>query len=113
LFILMTNRPDRLDTDIKRPGRLDRKIPFFYAETAAERAAVVSAVLKRYGVSVDLPEGSLLAACEALEGYSNADLEALALLATEFAERRSVPGRSSRPLPRLVPPRQLRRLLPR
>ncbi len=87
LFILMTNRPDRLDTDIKRPGRLDRKIPFFYAETAAERAAVVSAVLKRYGVPVDLPEGSLLAACEALEGYSNADLEALALLATEFAER--------------------------
>jgi transitional endoplasmic reticulum ATPase len=30
LFILMTNRPDKLDADIKRPGRLDRKIPFFY-----------------------------------------------------------------------------------
>jgi len=87
LFILMTNRPDKLDTDIKRPGRLDRKIPFFYAETAAERAAVVSAVFRRYDVPFDLTEDSLVAACEALAGYSNADLEALALLAAEFAER--------------------------
>ena len=81
LFILMTNRPDKLDTDIKRPGRLDRKIPFFYAESAGERAAVVSAVFQRYRVPVDLTEDSLLAACEPLEGYSNADLEAVALLA--------------------------------
>ena len=87
LFILMTNRPDKLDTDIKRPGRLDRKIPFFYAETAAERAAVVSAVFRRYDVPFDLTEDSLVAACEALAGYSNADLEAVALLAAEFAER--------------------------
>ncbi len=87
LFILLTNRPDKLDTDIKRPGRLDRKIPFFYAETAAERAAIMGAVFGRYRVPVDFPEEHLLAACERLEGYSNADLEALALLAAEFAER--------------------------
>ncbi|MDO9201366.1 MAG: ATP-binding protein, partial [Hydrogenophaga sp.] len=36
LFVMMTNRPDKLDSDIKRPGRLDRKIPFFYCDTAAE-----------------------------------------------------------------------------
>src|SRR5690606_2218456 len=34
LFILMTNRPDKLDIDIKRAGRLDRKIPFLYPQDA-------------------------------------------------------------------------------
>ena len=29
IFVMMTNRPDKLDTDIKRPGRFDLKIPFF------------------------------------------------------------------------------------
>lgn len=87
LFILMTNRPDKLDTDIKRPGRLDRKIPFFYAENASERAAIVGAVLKRYGApcTIDWQQNSALV--EDLDGYSNADLEAVALLALEFAAR--------------------------
>jgi len=47
----------------------------------------MGAVFERYRVPVDFPEAHLLAACEGLEGYSNADLEALALLAAEFAER--------------------------
>ena len=87
LFILMTNRPDKLDTDIKRPGRLDRKIPFFYAETGAERAAIVSAIQRRYAVKTDIAGERLTHLCDRLEGYSNADLEALMLLAAEFAER--------------------------
>lgn len=87
LFILMTNRPDKLDTDIKRPGRLDRKIPFFYAETGAERADIVAAILRRYDVKSDIAPAALETICTGLEGYSNADLEAVALLAAEFAER--------------------------
>ena len=86
LTILMTNRPDKLDVDIKRPGRLDRKIPFFYVDTAEDRLRIVGAILRRNGAA--LPEGedaALTAALEPLDGYSNADLEAIALLAMDTA----------------------------
>jgi transitional endoplasmic reticulum ATPase len=85
LFVMMTNRPDKLDTDIKRPGRLDRKIPFFYCESAPERAQVLQAVLSRYGEPCGASPEEMLTLCETLTGYSNADLEALALLAVEQA----------------------------
>ncbi len=91
LFVMMTNRPDKLDSDIKRPGRLDRKIPFFYCESAPERAQVLQAVLSRYGESCTATTEELLTLCETLVGYSNADLEALALLAVEQASQQSSP----------------------
>jgi ATP-dependent 26S proteasome regulatory subunit len=89
LFVMMTNRPDKLDTDIKRPGRLDRKIPFFYCETAAERVQVLQAVLSRYDETCVASQDELIALCETLTGYSNADLEALALLAVELARNQA------------------------
>ena len=86
LTILMTNRPDKLDVDIKRPGRLDRKIPFFYVDTGEDRLRIVRAILKRNGV--ELTDDSIAALGDAfagLDGYSNADLEAIALLALDIA----------------------------
>ena len=91
LFVMMTNRPDKLDTDIKRPGRLDRKIPFFYCESAPERVQVLQAVLARYEESCVATQEQLLTLCEPLNGYSNADLEALALLAVELARQKASP----------------------
>ena len=81
LFIMMTNRPDKLDIDIKRPGRLDVKLPFFYAQTAEERAQIMQALLHRYGLSWGGDFSALAQHCAALDGYSNADLEALVLMA--------------------------------
>lgn len=91
LFVMMTNRPDKLDTDIKRPGRLDRKIPFFYCDTAAERVQVLQAVLSRYEEPCVASMEELLTLCDTLTGYSNADLEALALLSVELARNRATP----------------------
>jgi transitional endoplasmic reticulum ATPase len=82
LFILMTNRPDKLDIDIKRAGRLDRKIPFFYPDTPEAVEAVLGALMRRYklGDSVQFPRDRATTSVR-LVGYSNADLEAVCLMA--------------------------------
>ena len=83
IFVMMTNRPDKLDTDIKRPGRFDLKIPFFPPQDATTRAAIIRALIRRHKVDADFPEEQLLPLLENLEGYAAADLEALVLLAND------------------------------
>jgi AAA+ superfamily predicted ATPase len=85
LFILMTNRPDKLDVDIKRAGRLDRKIPFLYAQTVEEVEPILRAQFRKAKVTF---EGALDAdLMGSVVGYSNADLEAIVLLAADYAAR--------------------------
>jgi len=87
LFILMTNRPDKLDIDIKRAGRLDRKIPFFYPEDVEAVKASVTALCKRYGFSLEeSTEESRTTQLEHMLGYSYADIEAVTLLANNLAQ---------------------------
>jgi len=81
VFIMMTNRPDKLDTDLKRPGRLDMKIPFFHAQTASERLAILRALIRRHKIDATVPDDEILPLLEDLDGYASADLEALILLA--------------------------------
>ncbi len=81
IFVMMTNRPDKLDTDMKRPGRFDMKIPFFSPQSAEERLAILRAVARRHKLPMDLPDELALAILEPLQGYAAADMEALALLA--------------------------------
>lgn len=86
LFILMTNRPDKLDIDIKRAGRLDRKIPLLYAQEASEVEAVLAAQMRKHRLDSGLsfPEDRA-AVAEKLLGLSNADFEAVVMLAAEIA----------------------------
>src|SRR5207237_3531037 len=86
LLILMTNRPDRLDVDIKRAGRMDKKIPLLYAQTADEVEAVVIAQLRKHRLqnALTFPEDRETVSMP-LVGLSNADFEAVVLLASEIA----------------------------
>jgi AAA+ superfamily predicted ATPase len=86
LFILMTNRPDRLDVDIKRAGRLDKKIPLLYAQSAEEVEAVVIAQLRKHRLqnALTFPDDRDAVSTPML-GLSNADFEAVVLLASEIA----------------------------
>lgn len=86
LFVVMTNRPDKLDIDIKRAGRLDRKIPFFYAQTAEDVEPVLFAQFRRHDIPVqlELPRDRERTT-ERLIGWSNADLEAVVLAAYDGA----------------------------
>jgi len=85
----MTNRPDKLDIDIKRAGRLDRKIPFLYGQTADHIEAVLEAQFRKHQLATDIQfprDRETLS--EPLVGYSNADLEALALMANNYTAER-------------------------
>lgn len=88
LFLVMTNRPDKLDVDLKRAGRLDRKIPFLYSQTAEEVENVARAVVKKNQVKTDVDLTSIRDAFSTkLIGYSNADVEAVILMANDDAAR--------------------------
>ncbi len=91
LFILMTNRPDKLDIDIKRAGRLDRKIPFLYPQEPSEVEAVVKAQLRKNKITsnVEFPRDRSAVSVH-LVGYSNADIEAVVLLANDYAREAPV-----------------------
>lgn len=84
VVLMMTNRPDKLDADLKRPGRFDLKIPFFYAESASEREKIFRALFKKLALNVD-DDCSLDHASEATHGYSSAELESVLLRAAAIA----------------------------
>jgi ATP-dependent 26S proteasome regulatory subunit len=90
LFIVMTNRPDKLDVDLKRAGRLDRKIPFLYAQEPETIEKVANALVRKNKVKTDVDFAAIRDRfAQKLLGYSNADIEAVVLMANDDAARES------------------------
>lgn len=88
LFLVMTNRPDKLDADLKRAGRLDRKIPFLYSQTPEEVEEVARALVRKNRIKTDIDLATIRDDFSSkLVGYSNADVEAVLLLANDDAAR--------------------------
>ncbi len=88
LFLVMTNRPDKLDVDLKRAGRLDRKIPFLYSQDPETVEAVAKALVKKNKLKTEVDFATIRDTFSAkLVGYSNADVEAVVLMANDDAAR--------------------------
>ncbi|HYU25590.1 MAG TPA: ATP-binding protein [Thermoanaerobaculia bacterium] len=88
LFLVMTNRPDKLDVDLKRAGRLDRKIPFLYSQTPEEVENIARASLRKNRIVTDVDLTAIRDDfSRKLVGYSNADVEAVILMANDDAAR--------------------------
>src|SRR6187397_1600541 len=51
LWLLASSRPDLIEVDLKRPGRVDVKVPLLPTSTQAESAALVGVLAKRYGLA--------------------------------------------------------------
>lgn len=52
LWILASSRPDLIEVDLKRPGRVDVKVPLLPTSTPAESALLIGALAKRYGLQI-------------------------------------------------------------
>jgi hypothetical protein len=55
IWVLASSRPDLIEVDLKRPGRVDVKIPLFPTATAKESFALLSMVARKRGLVI--PDG--------------------------------------------------------
>ena len=52
LWLLASSRPDLIEVDLKRPGRVDVKVPLLPTSTSAESAQLIGLLAKRYGLEL-------------------------------------------------------------
>lgn len=51
MWILASSRPDLIEVDLKRPGRVDVKVPLLPTASVQESAALLNALLKRFDIA--------------------------------------------------------------
>jgi SpoVK/Ycf46/Vps4 family AAA+-type ATPase len=52
LWLLASSRPDLIEVDLKRPGRVDVKVPLLPTSTVSESAQLIGLLAKRYGLEL-------------------------------------------------------------
>ena len=52
LWLLASSRPDLIEVDLKRPGRIDVKVPLLPTSTPQESAQLIALLAKRYGLEL-------------------------------------------------------------
>ena len=52
VWVLASSRPDLIEVDLKRPGRIDLKVPILPTTTRAESAGLIGALARRYELTV-------------------------------------------------------------
>lgn len=89
--IAATNRPDMIDPAMCRPGRLD-KLLFVDLPTADERSEIIRTVIRKFRLAPDsrVAEEVDLLVREKCDGYSGADLAAIAREAGVCALKRTL-----------------------
>ena len=84
VFLAATNRPDLMDAALRRPGRFDKKIPFLTPDTL-ERKAILKVMARKY-LGYQLEVGDNAGILAQMDGYTGAEIEAVAVKAAELME---------------------------
>ena len=56
IWVFASSRPDLIEADLKRPGRIDVKIPILPAATPAQTCALIAALAARFGLEISQTE---------------------------------------------------------
>jgi hypothetical protein len=91
LWLLASSRPDLIEVDLKRPGRVDVKVPLLPTSTPPESAQLIGLLAKRYGLELTAAD---LARLEARMPtlLTPGAAEALVVKAYRHARTQNVPG---------------------
>ena len=110
LWLLASSRPDLIEVDLKRPGRIDVKVPLLPTSTPAESAQLVGMLAKRYGLEISAEDLTRLEPRMPTLLTPGA-AEALVVKAYRHARTQNVPGGAAleASLDRLPEPRARRR----